>query len=1038
MKIKKIMLITLLLFAVLTIGAVSAADDTVSENLTVTDETASDNLAVDDAVANDDLIGTKYKTGYHEIVVTEEEEIDTEDTSVDNEVAHVDLPSGTKGSFRIYNGDVIVARQDFKAEYETEEDEGYGWYDDGDDICGYITMNQFDLTKVNDGDVLTFKFFELINNEYTEIDMFTLKYAVTLSDTSMWLTEVGATDTGLEEGDVNIQVNNINSTQPDKNFTYVEVAKKAGFFIITVETENDEVTIFMENLNVTNRNYVIVKDETNKSFYRFGFSFNDINNYLANTEYLSFDNFVDVENIGEDDYITFYLSEDDDPYNEITSKEMTLTFRPDGIILLKDEDADVDVDYNYDNMEITMNEGWQDNDLLTFAVKNGIKGKIVIYLNDNESPAFEKNIADLNESDDDGDFKYYTITIGDLNITQAGEYLIRDYFINETGAEIYKYDEDYPETLKLNENQSSVVDNVEIVIEPSSMYVDGNEHFITISKNASADEYVHVSIDGGESIPIKLNDTRRDDEENYIIGTEELGIRPAAGLHTVNITFRNQNRSGNITLKSNLKIEIESKETIYTTFKNSFVEITLEEAEILKSDINGTIKVIIKDADGKVVDTFESNITKLEQDDESYLILASVDKGLNGTYNVIVSYSNGNEIDTEAQANVTFKAFDPKDCDVVIKESIKNNKDHAITFVNLPQTAKIYVEIVEENIIQFDVSEEVEPSFDNEKGVYYIEFNKLGELSDGTHSIKVYVESANHTEIVLASGNVTVDVVENIDPELIISIANITEGKDAVINIKTHANYTGIIPVQIGNATYNVNVTNGTGSLAVPGLTAGNYNATAVFNANAFYNASTKNTTFTVKAKVATSISAANVATTYATSKNIIVTLKDANGNVLAEKIVSVVFNGKTSTVQTNANGQVSLAIGTKLAPKTYPITFSFAGDDELLASSGSANVIVKKAKAKLTAKKKTFKAKKKIKKYTITLKSDKGKAIKKAKVTIKVKGKTYKAKTNSKGKATFKIKKLTKKGKHKATVKFAGNKYYNKVTKKVKITVKK
>ena len=1041
MKIKKIMLITLLLFAVLTIGAVSAADDTVSENLTVTDEVASDNLAVDDAVANDDLIGTKYKTGYHEIVVTEEE-IDTEDTSVDNEVAHVDLPSGTKGSFLIYNGDVIVARQDFKAEDKTEEDVGYDWYDDGEDICGYITMNQFDLTKVNDGDVLTFKFFELINNEYTEIDMFTLKYAVTLSDTSMWLTEVGATDTGLEEGDVNIHVKGMNTTQPDENFTYVEVAKKAGFFIITVETENDEVTIFMENLNTTNRSYVIVKDETNKTFYRFSFSLNDINNYLANTEeYSSFKNFVEVENIEDDEYITFYLSEDEDTYNEITSKAMTLTFRNDGIILFTDEEPDVDVDYAYD-MEITMNEGWQDTDLLTFIVKNGINGKIVIYLNYNESPAYEKNIADLEGEEADG-FTEYTLTIRDLNITQAGEYLIRDYFINETGAEIYKYDEDYPETLKLYENQSSVVDNVEIAIEPSSMYVDGNEHFITISKNASAEEYVYVRIDGGESIPIKLNDTRRDDaDENYIIGTKELGIRPAAGLHTVNITYRNQNKSGNITLKSNLKIEIESKETIYTTFENSFVEITLEDAEILNSDINGTIKVTIKDADDKVVATFESNITELEKDDESYLILASADKGLNGTYNIIVRYSNGNEIDTEAQANVTFEAFDPKDCDVVIKESIKKDNDYAITFASLPQTTKIYVDIDGVNFPQFAVFD-LESWFDNENGVYYIKFNELQKqssetLSDGTHSIKVFVFSANNTEIVLASGNVTVDVVENIDPELSISIANITEGKDAVINIKTHANYTGIIPVQIGNATYNVTVTNGTGSLALPGLAVGNYNATAVFNANVFYNASTKNTTFTVKAKVATSISAANVATTYATSKNIIVTLKDANGNVLAEKIVSVVFNGKTSTVKTNSNGQVSLAIGTKLAPKTYPVTFSFAGDDELLASSGSANVIVKKANAKLTAKKKTFKAKKKIKKYTITLKSDKGKAIKNAKVTIKVKGKTYKAKTNSKGKATFKIKKLTKRGKHKATVKFAGNKYYNKVTKKVRITVKK
>ena len=60
-----------------------------------------------------------------------------------------------------------------------------------------------------------------------------------------------------------------------------------------------------------------------------------------------------------------------------------------------------------------------------------------------------------------------------------------------------------------------------------------------------------------------------------------------------------------------------------------------------------------------------------------------------------------------------------------------------------------------------------------------------------------------------------------------------------------------------------------------------------------------------------------------------------------------------------------------------------------------------------------------------------------KVKLTLKVKGKTYKAKTNAKGKATFKIKNLKKKGKYKATVRFKGNTYYNKVTKKVKITVK-
>ena len=62
---------------------------------------------------------------------------------------------------------------------------------------------------------------------------------------------------------------------------------------------------------------------------------------------------------------------------------------------------------------------------------------------------------------------------------------------------------------------------------------------------------------------------------------------------------------------------------------------------------------------------------------------------------------------------------------------------------------------------------------------------------------------------------------------------------------------------------------------------------------------------------------------------------------------------------------------------------------------------------------------------------------MKNTKVYLKLKGKTYAAKTNSKGKATFKITKLAKKGKFAATVTYKGNRYYNKVAKKVKITLK-
>ena len=163
------------------------------------------------------------------------------------------------------------------------------------------------------------------------------------------------------------------------------------------------------------------------------------------------------------------------------------------------------------------------------------------------------------------------------------------------------------------------------------------------------------------------------------------------------------------------------------------------------------------------------------------------------------------------------------------------------------------------------------------------------------------------------------------------------------------------------------------------------------------------------------------------------IVLKDNSGNVLANQKVTI--NGKEYT--TDDKGVVNYKITASKAA-TQKLTVNFAGDAYYAASTKTATIKINKEATKLTAKKKTFKAKVKTKKYAVTLKDSKGKAIKKAKVTLKVKGKTYKATTNAKGKATFKVKNLKKKGKYTAKVNFAGNGLYNKVAKSVKITVKK
>ena len=212
----------------------------------------------------------------------------------------------------------------------------------------------------------------------------------------------------------------------------------------------------------------------------------------------------------------------------------------------------------------------------------------------------------------------------------------------------------------------------------------------------------------------------------------------------------------------------------------------------------------------------------------------------------------------------------------------------------------------------------------------------------------------------------------------------------------------------------------------------GIYKVNASFSGE--YDVIISNGTITVN-KLKTEITGAAITATYNINKNLVITLKDSAGKVLSGVEVTVEVNG-AKTYTTDKNGQVKVT--TKgLAPKTYTAKVTFNGNNDYVKSTKDIKVTVKKATPKLTAKKKTFKRSVKVKKYSIVLKDNVGKAIKKAKVTIKIGKKTYTAKTNSKGKATFKVKKLTKKGKYNAKVSYKGNKYYNKVTKKVNIKIR-
>jgi len=191
-----------------------------------------------------------------------------------------------------------------------------------------------------------------------------------------------------------------------------------------------------------------------------------------------------------------------------------------------------------------------------------------------------------------------------------------------------------------------------------------------------------------------------------------------------------------------------------------------------------------------------------------------------------------------------------------------------------------------------------------------------------------------------------------------------------------------------------------------------------------------------INIKKATSFYVVSVTATYGINNPLIINLHDSDGSILRNAPVKVNVNGALKTYWTNSNGQV-LVPTTGLSPRSYNVLVSYDGDNKYFKASASATITVKKAKPNMIVSNMKYYAKEKTKKFYMVLKDNLFRVMKNTKVTLKVKGKTYTAKTNSKGRATFKITKLKKKGKYTATVKYAGNSYYMALSKSAKITVK-
>ncbi|WP_462316016.1 C1 family peptidase [Methanobrevibacter sp.] len=551
------------------------------------------------------------------------------------------------------------------------------------------------------------------------------------------------------------------------------------------------------------------------------------------------------------------------------------------------------------------------------------------------------------------------------------------------------------------DNYETSIDSGNIVISPAEARINDVQTFDNVY---SADSIIKVETNVSGTLIIQTSKGER----RFDIGADELtsinlGILDA-DFQNIEIALDAGSNYTRPTANANLTVSPKATTASLTVKDTVYGEDIIVNVSASES---GRITVQLGD-NLNYADVLANEIVQVNMgiaDVESYVVNITFDGGKN----FIKSYDNASVTVTPKQSSIKLYVAE-YDASKPVIVNVTTDADGKIT-LKCGNITKIS-DVTANEIASFDL------------GILPIgSYDVNASLATGSN----YIGSNNSSEFKVLS--------KISDDDISISIPEMKEGQENTIPIALPRDATGTVTLKIAGESYDFDVHEGTANIKVPKLSGGTYYYSISYSGDDKYSSFTKNYRMSVARIIPTTISASSVSTVYNGGKYLVATLKDENGNALSGVSVSINLNG-LKYLKTDSSGRVKLT--TKgLAPRTYTVTITFAGNGNYVKSTKTVKVTVKKATPKLTAGKKTFKAKVKTKKYTVTLKDNQNKVMKSVKLTIKIKGKAYTAKTNAQGKATFKIKNLKKKGKYSAAVTFKGNSNYNKVTKKVKITVK-
>ena len=238
------------------------------------------------------------------------------------------------------------------------------------------------------------------------------------------------------------------------------------------------------------------------------------------------------------------------------------------------------------------------------------------------------------------------------------------------------------------------------------------------------------------------------------------------------------------------------------------------------------------------------------------------------------------------------------------------------------------------------------------------------QLDPGNYKTMIYYEGSANLKT--AQKNITVTVNKgktNIEGK----DASIIEYNDEYYQVKlTDKNKN---PLSGKTVTFNVNNLNLTAKTNSNGIAKvkvntdpGNYTITYKSTSDKYYKSASGSSKLTVNVdtRIRTKISGEALYLLKGNSGNFIISLVNAKNNVgLANKNVTITYNGKNAIRTTDNNGQISLAISKNLKPGSYSISFKFESPDEgeYKPSSGKSTIKVIELKSGMTLTKTEVKA---------------------------------------------------------------------------------